>query len=244
MTSLVLDLLVVAIIALFAILGWKKGLVLTLCGVAAVFVAYFGATFVSQTFSDDLAVLIEPAIQNRLEAVVEAALPDDSGPSPSPLLPIVPSTGEEEEEPDPVSASLEQVMAALRRSTLLTGMYESLTQAITDGAVKVVTSASAAVAHYLACQISQAGLFFLTFFLIVVVWSLLSRALDLACRLPVLRSFNEIGGLLLGLLKGVFLLLAAVGLVTLLGLIPEEVTEQTFLYRCFMNFQLPGLSFS
>lgn len=241
MTNLVLDLLIVAVIALFALLGWHKGLVLTLCGVLAVFVAYFGASFVSETFSDDLAVLIQPAIQNRLDAVVEASLPDDSEPVHSSLLP---DFSDPQEEPDPVSASLDQVLAALRSSSLLTGMYETLVQAVTDGAVKVVTSASSAVAHYLACQISRAGLFFLTFFLIVVVWSLLSRALDLACRLPVLRSFNEIGGLLLGLVKGVFILLAVVGLVTLLGLVPEEVSGQTFLYRYFMNFQLPALSFS
>lgn len=237
MTNLVLDLLILAVIALFALLGWHKGLVLTLCGVLVVFVAYFGAAYVSDTFSDSIAAMIQPAIQNRLDLVVEQAMPSDDEPSHAPLLPA-PDIGDQEQE-DLAAASLEQVMAALRRSPLLTGMYESVAQAIADGAVKVITTASAAISLYLASQISRAGLFFLTFFLIVVVWSLLSRALDLACRLPVLRSFNEIGGLLLGLVKGVCILLAVVGLVTLLGLVPEEVSAQTFLYRHFMNFQLP-----
>ena len=241
MTNLVLDLLTIAVIALFALLGWHKGLVLTLCGVLVVFVAYFGATYVSETFSSNIAALIQPSIQNRLDLVVEQALTSDDEPSHTLLLPA-PDTGDQEEDPD--AASLEQVMAALRRSPILTGMYESVAQAISDGAVKVITTASAAIAYYLAYQISRAGLFFLTFFLIVVVWSLLSRALDLACRLPVLRSFNEIGGLLLGLVKGVCILLAVVGLVTLLGVVPEEVSAQTFLYRHFMNFQLPGAIFS
>lgn len=242
MTSLILDLLIVAMIALFALLGWQKGLVLTLCGILVVFVAYFGASYVSNTFSDDLAVLIQPTIQNQLDLAVEKALPPAGTVTPSPLLPD--PDGTQTSPPEQVTASLEQVMAILRRSALFTGMYEALAQAVTDGAVKVVTSASAAISNYLAHQISRAGLFFLTYFLIVVVWSLLSRALDLACRLPVLRSFNEVGGLLLGLIKGVFILLAVVCLLTLLGLIPEEVAGQTFLYRYFMNFQLPGLSFS
>lgn len=241
MINLVLDLLVLAVIVLFALMGWHKGLVLTLCGVLVVFVAYFGAAYVSDTFSDSVAGLIQPAIQNRLDQVVEQAMPSgDDEPSHAPLLPAPDAEGQEE---DPDTISLEQVMAALRRSSFLTGMYESVAQAITDGAVQVITTASAAIAGYLASQISRAGLFFLTFFLIVVVWSLLSRALDLACRLPVLRSFNEIGGLLLGLVKGICILLAAVGLVTLLGLVPEEVSAQTFLYRHFMNFQLPGAIF-
>lgn len=241
MTNLVLDLLIVAVIALFALLGWQKGLVLTLCGLLVVFVAYFGASYVSETFSDDLAVLIQPSIQNQLEAAVEKTLPSVDA-APSPLLPD--PDGTHTPVPEQISASLSQVMAVLRRSTILTGLYEAVAQAAADGAIKVVTTATAAIADYLAHQISRTGLFFLTFFLIVVVWSLLSRALDLACRLPVLRSFNEIGGLLLGLVKGVCILLAAVGLVTLLGLVPEEAASQTFLYRHFMNFQLPVTLFS
>lgn len=242
MTNLVLDLLILAVIALFALMGWQKGLVLTLCGLLVVFVAYFGATYVSETFSDELASLIQPSIQNQLEAAVEQALPSESTASPSPLLPDPDGTHTPAQEQ--VSASLSQVVAVLRRSALFAGIYEAVAQAVSDGAVRVVTTASAAIAEYLAHQISRAGLFFLTFFLIVVVWALLSRALDLVCRLPVLRSFNEIGGLLLGLIKGVCILLAAVGLVTLLGLVPEDVASQTFLYRHFMNFQLPGIVLS
>lgn len=242
MTNLVLDLLIVAVIALFALIGWQKGLVLTLCGLLVVFVAYFGAAYISETFSDDLAALIQPSIQNQLEAAVEQALPSGNAVSPSPLLPDL--DGAHDSEQEQVSASLSQVVAVLRRSALLAGMYEAVAKAVTDGAIQVVTTASAAIADYLAHQISRAGLFFLTFFLIVVVWALLSRALDLVCRLPVLRSFNEIGGLLFGLTKGVCILLAAVGLVTLLGLVPEDVASQTLLYRYFMNFQLPVMAFS
>ena len=236
MTNLVLDLLIVAVIALFALLGWQKGLVLTLCGLLVMFVAYFGAVYVSETFSHDLAVLIQPSIQNQLEAAVEKAYPPGGTSTPAPLLPDPDGTHTPEQEA--FSASLAQVVAVLRRNTVFNGLYEAVAQAVEDGAILVVTTASAAIAEYLAHQISRTGLFFLTFFLIVVVWSLLSRALDLVCRLPVLRSFNEIGGMLLGLVKGVCILLAVVALVTLLGIVPEEVASQTFLYRHFMNFQL------
>lgn len=242
MTNLLLDLLILAVIALFALIGWQKGLVLTLCGLLVVFVAYFGATYVSNTFSDDLAAIIQPSIQNQLEAAVEKTLPSKDAASPSPLLPN--PDGTESSEQEQVSASLSQVVAVLQRSTLFAGMFDAVAQAVTDGAVRVVTTATAAISDYLARQISRTGLFFLSFFLIVVVWGLLSRALDLVCRLPVLRSFNEIGGLLFGLVKGVCILLAVVGLITLLGLIPEEVASQTFLYRHFMNFQLPVMVFS
>lgn len=234
MSNLVLDLIIVAVLILFAALGWHKGLVLTLCGLVAAFVAYAGASFVSQRFSEDIAVLVQPSIQVRLDQAVESALANSGEPSPSPLLP---AAGEQEQ--PQLTASLEQVLRVLERSPLTAGFYQSVADAVRAGTLRVVTTATAAVAHYLAWQISRAGLFFLTFFLIVTAWALLSRALDLVCRLPVLRSFNEVGGLLLGLVKGALILVVVVGLVTLLGLIPEEVSAQTVLYRRFMIFQFP-----
>lgn len=234
MTYLILDLFIAAVLVLFAALGWHKGLVLTFCGLAAVFVAYAGASFVSQRFSEDVAVLFQTSIQIKLEQIAASSLADSgaASPSPSPLLPV--AGGEEQPEE---AASLEQVLRALERFPLIAGIYGSVAEAVRAGTVQVVTTASAAVAHYLACQLTRAGLFFLTFFLIVLAWSLLSRALDLVCRLPVLRSFNEFGGLLLGLVKGALILLVVVELVTLLGVIPEDLSAQTVLYRRFMIFQ-------
>jgi len=82
-------------------------------------------------------------------------------------------------------------------------------------------------------------LFFLSFFLILLVWRLVSHILDLACKLPVLRTLNGVGGLVIGLLKGILFLLVLVWLLSLLDVIPAEQAQQTYLYRYFLNFQLP-----
>lgn len=219
MNPLILDVLIVAIIALFAFLGWRKGLVLTLCGLLAVFVAFAAAAFVSDRFSGSVAGILQPAIHNQIEQALNAlhSLPQQTSPE---------------------EASLNQVMEALSRSQLFSGLQEAVTDAIHDGLVKVTSTAAAAIASYLALQLARAGLFFLTFFLVLLVWTLLSHALDLACRLPVLHTFNEAGGLIIGLIKGGLIALAVAWLLSTAGFAPPEAVDQTVLFQNLLNFQL------
>ena len=233
MTPIFLDILIIAAIALSAFLGWRRGLVLTLCGLLAVFVAYFGAAFVSNTFSAHLAGVIQPAVRQQIDQLMEENLPA--------ILPPAQTGGEEGSAPsDPLAqATLGQALDILRQSALFSGLHQMVEDAVRDGLVRVATTASAAIADYLALQITRTLLFYLTFFLILIAWNLLSHALDLACRLPVLRTFNEAGGLLVGMIKGGLITLAAVWLVSLLGVVPAQMAGQTYLFRLFMNFQLP-----
>ena len=62
--------------------------------------------------------------------------------------------------------------------------------------------------------------------------------MDLACRLPVLHTLNGAGGLVIGLLKGLILVLVVAWLLSLLDVLPRDAVEQTFLLRRFMNFQI------
>lgn len=235
MTPLILDILIVAVIALFAFLGWRKGLILSLCGLLAIFVAYIGANFISHTFSKDVANILQPAIQTQIEVLLDDVLPPThTAPSTPPLLP----SGSAEQD-DPLDhATIRQALDALEKSELFSGLQKDLEEAVRSGLVPVMSTAAAAIASYLALQAAQLILFYLSFALIMVIWWLLSHALDLACRLPVLRTFNELGGLLIGILKGALILFAAVWFLSLTGIISEETIQQTYLFRLYMNFQL------
>lgn len=235
MTPLIMDVLIVAVIALFAFLGWRKGMILSLCGLLAIFVAYAGATFISRTFSGDVATLLQPAIQTRIEDLLDDALPPTfAAPSPSPLLP-----GTSAVQDDPVEhATIRQALDVLKQSELFSGLQKNLEDAVRDGLVPVMSTAAASISSYLALQAAKLILFYLSFVVIMIAWWLLSHALDLACRLPVLRTFNELGGLLIGILKGALILFAAVWFLSLAGIISEETIQQTYLFRLYMNFQL------
>ena len=234
--SLLLDLAVVAVLALCAWRGAVRGLVLTLCGLLAVLVAFGGAFFLSDRFSDGLASLIQPYIQVHVEDLLETSAEEDTDDAAPPSSGLsIPGYSEDEE----TIASLDEVLRALSGSKLFAGLAQSVADAIDEGVLAVVTTAAAAVSAFLAQQIARSGLFLVSFFLILVVWWLLSHVLDLAFRLPVLRTLNKSGGLLIGLAKGVLVLLVACWALTVFDLVSPAAAQQTFLFRHFMNFQIP-----
>lgn len=270
MTSLALDLLIVAVIVLFALRGRKKGFVLTLCGLLALLVAYAGAVFVSSTFTPQLAAAFQPAIEGKIDQVIQAGLDQVTASitqNPRSLPETIPDSiaskiPDEILEnyggtiPDEIAGqlpssqiSLTDALELFKQSDVLANLnggvlqnlaenlYQHLTQAIQDNTVNAGAAAATAISGFLATQIAHFALFYLTFVVVLILWKILSQALDLACRLPVLRTFNEAGGLLLGVVKGAAILLALVWLLSILGLVSQETIQQTYLFRLFMKLQ-------
>ena len=76
----------------------------------------------------------------------------------------------------------------------------------------------------------------MAFVLILLVWRLISGALDLVARLPVLHFLNKTGGAIFGLLQACILLFVAAWLAQYLGnWIPEETVQKTWLLQFFMR---------
>lgn len=235
---LILDLAVLAVLALCAWRGAVKGLVLTLCSLVAVIVAFLGSTWISNQFSEPVSEFIQPYVSGYVENLLDDSLDQftNSTTGTTPSLQI-PSSGDEEF-PAEIQATLNEVLTALQESKLFSGLIQSASDAVDAGSLAVTTSAVAAVAGYLSFQLARAGLFLLSFLLILVLWWLVSHMLDLAFKLPVLRTFNKAGGLLLGLVKGALVLLVACWAIRFFELVPLETTQQTWLFSFFMNFQL------
>lgn len=205
----IFDIIILAVLAFFAWRGAKKGLVLTLCGLVAVFVAFFGAQFVSGHFYGVVSNVIEPGIYQSIVGVE----PEQS------------AAGDGQEDPD-ASISLPDLLDSIQEAGLFAGLSGFLDDAVEDGSVresKTMTPAQA-VADYLADVIAKAVLFLLVFLLVLLVWFLLAHALDLAFHLPILSAVNTAGGLVLGLVKAVIVVLVLVWVGQLSGKIPMEPT--------------------
>jgi hypothetical protein len=133
-------------------------------------------------------------------------------------------SGEEDEEETDKTAdfTLQQILDLLRASDRFAGLTDYLEEAIQEKTLEVTTTAAAAVANYLSLVVARAVLFGLSFVLILLVWFLVSRALDIAFKLPILSAVNAVGGLIFGLLKGVLIMLVLVWLARLAGFITDE----------------------
>ena len=204
------DILIIAVLALFAWRGAAKGLILSLCGLAAIFVAFFAAQFVSDTFCQPVGSIIRPIITQRLSELVPGARHD---------------TGETEPDAAPPDSSytMDDLVASIQEEGLFKGFSSFLEEGVKNNAVEENgrTSPLEALASYLARAIARALLFGIVFFGGLLTWFLVSHALDLAFKLPILAEANLAGGLAVGLIKGVLFTIVLVWMGQVAGVVPN-----------------------
>lgn len=199
----IFDIAIVALLALFAWRGAVKGLVLSLCGLAAVFVVFFGAQFLSEQFCEPVGNILRPII---IQTVRGAGAEPEVDP----------------EDPEDVY-TVDELLASIQEKGLFQGFSDFLEQSVANDTIdsRGPLSPMDALAGYLAKAIARALLFGVIFFGGLLVWFLFSHALDLAFNLPILAEVNLAGGLLVGLVKGGLLAVVLVWMGQVAGIIPN-----------------------
>lgn len=192
MNPILLDLVIAAVILLSALMGRKKGFVLSLCGLLALFVALIGAAVLTGMLAPHLTTLALPFVENYLTELVQTHM-----------------SGLYAEAEGAVHATLDQLLSLMEQSDTLSVLSAAVTEAVERGALEISGDALRSVARYLAEQLTRIVLFPIFFALIMLAWTALSHVLDLAFRLPGLNFLNRMGGLLLGLVRGLLLVFAA-----------------------------------
>ena len=219
MGILLFDLIVLAVLILTALQGYRKGLVLTLCGFLAVFVAFIGASVLSDALARPISQAIAPAVERgmreSIESYYQAALPAEGSQGDTFFADL----------------PLEDALDALGDSPLFQGVAETFAQAVDQGLESVAAGVVRSLAEYAAYQLARTALFFVCFILVLAGWIALSHALDLAFKLPVLSTLNQWSGAAVGLVKGCVLLFIACWL--LKGMLPQEAVDQSILLRFF-----------
>lgn len=199
MDKYIFDILIVALLALFAWRGAAKGLILSLCGLAAVFVAFFCAQFLSEQFYVPVGGILRPIITQTIRGADAEPVPAD------------PEQG----------YTVDELLSSIQEKGLFEGFSAFLEQGVaSDSLGRGPLSPLDALAGYLSKAIARALLFGGSFLIILLIWFLVSHALDLAFHLPILAQVNTAGGLLAGLVKGGLVAVVLVWLGQLAGLIP------------------------
>ncbi|MGE4276628.1 MAG: CvpA family protein [Lawsonibacter sp.] len=241
MTALVFDIVIAALLLLAAWRGYRKGFVLTLCGFLAIFVAFIGATMVSNSLSGPVSRIIQPVVENNIQQIFLQHLPLETEVTDSTDSSIDSSgangTNETNEtgtdtSSNAVEVSLQEALNLLKDSSLYKGFADAFQQAVNNGMVSATVNAAHTIADYVSKQIAQSVLFLVSFVLILVLWFFLSHALDLAFRLPVLSTLNHWSGAALGLLKGGLLLFIACWLLKD-SFLPQSTIQNTYLLKFF-----------
>ena len=223
MAFLIADGLVLAVLLIFACIGARRGLILSLCGLLAFVVAFLGASFAARTLSPVVADALEPKFAAAIEEQLNESIRQQAEAGEAAVL-------------SPDDVPLEGVLDALREMGFYETLINTVDRAVESGMTAVAASAAAAVAAAIAQSAAYLILFLLGFFLILLAWRLLSRALDLVARLPGLHFINKTGGALFGLVQGCIILFVAAWLLQFFGqMLPRELVEQTVLLKFFMT---------
>ena len=223
MAFLIADGLVLAVLLIFACIGARRGLILSLCGLLAFVVAFLGAGFAARTLSPVVADALEPKFAAAIEEQLNESIRQQAEAGEAAVL-------------SPDDVPLEGVLDALREMGFYETLINTVDRAVESGMTAAAASAAAAVAAAIAQSAAYLILFLLGFFLILLAWRLLSRALDLVARLPGLHFLNKTGGALFGLVQGCIILFVAAWLLQFFGqMLPRELVEQTVLLKFFMT---------
>lgn len=214
MGYLLYDGIVIAVLALFTWFGWRRGLLLSLCGLAVAVVAFLGAGLVADTLDAPVATALVP----NLSALVEDRI------------------SQHFEDGDTVS-----IADMLRQEG---GLYAWAADAVEKGALDEehlftdVTSAARTAAQAVAQRIAHSLLFALSFLALYVLLTLALHALNLVAKLPGLHFCNGLGGGVIGLVKGGIIVFVAVGAATLLfsAYLPDAQTlERSHIFKFFVD---------
>ena len=239
MSYIIYDLIILAVLIVFALWGRRKGLVLSLCSLVATLVAFVGALLLANLAAPAVANALEPRIATVIESRLEESAKENG------------YTGAVIQG----EISLDGVLDALDKLEDL-GLPESITGAIRDAAEKgaerltgaiqgateqsireVLTDVARSIAAEIAKAVAFVVVFLVGFVLILVVWGILSHTLDLVTKLPILNTLNKAGGLVIGALRGAIFLFVCAWVIRHLGssLISAEAVEKTYLMRFFMT---------
>ena len=222
MLPIVYDLIILAVLGFFLWRGWRKGLILSLCGLVVVILSLIGANFIADTAAPPVAKALQP----KLAAVIEENVNDYMTTHYDDLDPVSP-------------------FDALRK---MGGIYAWCADSVEDTVSKIgrdldLSEMFSIAANRVAERLAHRILFAIAFVVLFVLLTLLLHALDLVAKLPGLHFCNGLGGGLIGLVKGILVLFVVV---TVLGissrsLFYPEVVEKTYLCKLLVEFN-PVLS--
>lgn len=182
---MIVDIILIAIMAIAVFVGWKRGLVMSVFLLGATIIAIFVASVLSPVVSTGLEKLgVADAMEPKFSSVVEETLM------------------EEYNEKGSVD-----VDSAIEKLPLPSFLTEKISSDVNDKAEESISKISkdiGAKAAKLACAVIA---FIIIFVLVIIVMQVVKIALKIAVKLPLVKQTDKIGGILVGFLQGALFVL-------------------------------------
>ena len=223
--KLIIDIVLLVIIALCTWTGYKRGLVGGVAGILAIIIALFGGSLLSSAYAGEFIPALEPFVsgyidsQQTREDVLETLGYGESDRSLNDILTEDPSLRYD------YAYECMGVLGFSDRRAVQVADENSIT--MTDAVVNVLCD-----------TITYVGGLMLAFLLILIFLVAVANIGNLSFRLPNMENLDEIGGTVLGFVRGFLYCVLLSWLLSFLGLIiGRETIESTTLARFFLSFE-------
>lgn len=226
----VLSLIFLFILIFCAWSGYKRGFIMGIFSLIALVISVYGANLVASTYSGEVIDALRPFASGFVEVnvvgkTVRPAMGMDSS-SLSVNDYFIQNPGKEDE------------FCVLTYNAM--GLHESTSEQLAEEAMAYARDNNVevldAVVEVLCLRISFAAAFLLSFFMILILLTVIGNIPNLSFKIPNLDVFNDVGGMVLGLLQGIGLCLVFGWALKFVGLvIPQETLADTFLVSWFMD---------
>lgn len=230
--KIIIDIVLITIIALCTWGGYKKGLIGSIVALLVIVVSLFSAKLLSAAYSGEVIPALRPfadgyinALETR-QGVLEKLGYGESDKSLDDIL---------SEDP-----SLRYDYAYECMSSV--GFYSDRADELASRAVGVSESKNGdmpdAVVDVLCDVVTYEGGLVLAFLIILILITAIGNLFNLSFRLPNLENLDEIGGAVLGFVKGIVYCVLLCWLLSFFGLvIGRETLDGTTLARFFLTFR-------
>ena len=220
MTTLIIDLSIIAIIVFCTWRGYKNGLIRGVFGVVTLIVALIIANIVAAAYADDITDVMQPFVGGVVDSTINEIIDDD------------------EIEYEPIDHEIDTTefkiaYTALRRI----GLPEASAVNISEYAAGAVAEASLIdlVSDKLTSLLAYVALFGIAFLLIAIVFAVIGNLISFVFSLPGLKLIDTIAGIAFGFIKGFIIVLTLAAIVRYFGLLAISTVEKTSVLKFFVN---------
>ena len=228
----IIDIVLLIIIALATWSGYKRGLIGGIAGILAIVIALFGGGLLSATYSAEVIPALEPFVNGYMD-------------SESNRDKILEKLGYGDSD-----LSLDDILAtdqSLRYDYAYEcgkgiGLYTERAEELAEKAVKLSEARSvnmtAAVVSVVCSTVTYVGGLCIGFLLILILLTALGNIGNMSFRLPNMEVIDEVGGTLLGFVRGVLYCALLCWLLSFFGILIGKTTlEDATIARFFLAFR-------
>ena len=219
--NIIIDLLLVGVLALCTWGGYRKGLILGVSAILALIVAFYGANFLANTYSQEFTSMLEPFISGAVDTAVDDASVEYRA---------------DQNKPEDSDEVFDVSFSSLNNLGILKSAAENIASELAADVQEAGNTLKSAMVHKLASTIAYVAVLIIAFILIIIVFSVIANIINLACKLPGLALLNDIGGAAFGLCKGLIIVFALSWALRFFGfVIPMETVDKTLVLSWLMD---------